>query len=325
MPERVHQAAQAAELPSELRAAALQTLGAVEHPAAYDLALPQLATGAEWDMTAAAIDVMRHLHEKRCIEPLIEFLGRDDIKRLREDAHAALKSLTAEKHGPYQEPWKLWWRDHRDTFQVPPRLPPEALAEGGPELAPGEHVTFYGIQTFSDRVLFILDVSGSMDQIPTAEKGAGPQRPKIDMARQELLGAIDVMNDGDRFNMIFFNHQVLPWQPKMQEVGDSSRRRARKWIEEQVPEGGTNVYDALEAGFALALRATGDPIIDTIFFLTDGRPTSGKIQNPERILAEVEEWNRGARLKIHCVGVGDHDQDFMQRLATLTGGQYVRR
>jgi hypothetical protein len=65
--------------------------------------------------------------------------------------------------------------------------------------------------------------------------------------------------------------------------------------------------------------------VDTILFMTDGRPTAGKIQKPDQILEQVRAWNRTAKLKIHCVGVGEHDEAFLQALAEIGGGEYVKR
>ncbi|MFV1958667.1 MAG: HEAT repeat domain-containing protein [Planctomycetota bacterium] len=323
--ERLRAAAANPELDAKVRAAALRGLADRKDPAAHDLAVRLLEGEAAWDLQAAAIQALKRLHEKRSIAPLIAFLGRKDIKRLREDAHAALKSLTGQKHGPYQDPWQRWWTDHEKTFRMPDK--PVKPDQGG-EVPEG--VTFYGIHTFSDRVLFILDISGSMDQQPTAkdENGrtipTGP--PKIETAKKELVGAINNLGEGARFNVIFFNHEVVPWQSRMVEATESVKRRAIKWVEDQKPIGTTNIHDALEAAFSIALKATGAPLVDTIFFLTDGTPTSGKIQDPERILRAVEEWERAAPIKINTIGVGRCAEDLLRRLAEMTGGEFrIRR
>ena len=46
---------------------------------------------------------------------------------------------------------------------------------------------------------------------------------------------------------------------------------------------------------------------------------------PARILEAVADWNRAARVTIHCIGVGSHDAEFMQRLAKIGGGEYRKR
>ena len=65
--------------------------------------------------------------------------------------------------------------------------------------------------------------------------------------------------------------------------------------------------------------------IDTIFFLTDGFPTAGLVRVPEQILREVAGINRSMRVRIHAVGVGEHDRGFMQALAEQNGGMYVAK
>ncbi len=322
--ERIRREVANLERDVKVRAAALETLGARKDKEALDYATANLVEGVPWDMQAAAISAMALLREKECVEPLMLYLKRDDIKRLREDAHVALKSLTGEEHGPYYDPWQRWWRDAKDGFQIP-KDPPKRGARGAAE----EGSTFYGIHTFSDRILYILDISGSMDQAPKGKDEAGnviaTGPPKMDTAKKELTGSIISLDEGGLFNVIFFNHEVVPWQNKMVQVTESQKRRAVKWVESQTPLGTTNIHDALERGFAIALRATGTPLIDTIFFLTDGRPTSGKIQDSERILREVLDWNKSARLKIHTIGIGDHDAKLLQALATATGGEYIAK
>ncbi len=105
---------------------------------------------------------------REAIDPLIAMLGRDDLGRLREDAHRALRSLTGQPHGPYQQPWKDWWADAKAGFTMPP-TPADAMTLS----APDKGVTFYGITTFSDRIVFVLDVSGSMLDPARAEGTTG--------------------------------------------------------------------------------------------------------------------------------------------------------
>ena len=92
------------------------------------------------------------------------------------------------------------------------------------------------------------------------------------------------------------------------------------------PIGATNIHDALEAGFKLAQSGKGAPILDTIYFLTDGKPTAGKFQDPNRILKRVREWNSTANLKLHVIGIGNTlDEEMCEKLATIGDGQFEWR
>ena len=277
-----------------------------------------------------AVDGLRRIHKTECIEPLIAFLGRADLGRLREDARRSLASLTGEKHGPYQQPWADWWKDAKATFKLPSR--PADVADLS---KPDQGVTFYGITSFSDKVLFILDVSGSMkDKAHEDATGVRGEEAKIDVARREVVSALAMLDEKKTFNAIFFNHRVVRWQGAMTAADRASVDRAKRFAQELEPSGGTNIHDALEAAFQLAgvLSSTGVdgklylPIIDTIYFMTDGTPTAGKLVKPDDILGAVRGWNRLAKIQIHCVGVGDAcDVKFLAQLAKENGGTFVHR
>lgn len=133
------------------------------------------------------------------------------------------------------------------------------------------------------------------------------------------------MDDGHRFNVLLFNHSVTAWQPGMVVASEETRRKAAGWIRDADHIGGTNIHDALEAAFRIALKTTGEPLVDTVFFMTDGTPTAGKLQDPKAILEQVAEWNRTARLTIHCIAVGEADGGFLEELARIGRGTFLRR
>ena len=310
----------------KVRALALEALAGRNDPEVLLFAAKTLAaTDAPWDLMTASIAALARLHVRGAIEPLIAFLGREDIARLRTDARDALVSLTGQTHGPYRDPWARWWEDAKGSFVMPAEPQKDPNAD-----QPKKGVTFFGIHTFSDRILYILDVSGSMDQAPTRKNERGESvptgdPPKIELARKEIAGAINLMNPTDHFNVILFDHQVVVWQTKMVDASDANKRRAIAWAQDQPPVGGTNIYDALEAGFRIALAATNDRTVDTIYFLTDGKPTAGKVEDPDRILSDVADWEKSANVTIHTVGLGDCDEAFLRRLAQMTHGTFVSR
>jgi hypothetical protein len=308
------------ELPVRVRAAAIDYLATVKDGDLPGSVVPFLEGPRErFDLTAAAIRAIQKVHRPQGIEPLIAFLGRPDkeIGRLRGDATDALRSLTGQKHGPYREPWETWWKEAEATFQMPAEPQPRNVV-----VEQGKGVTFYGIRTFSDRILLILDVSLSMEKPDQKDK---PEPRRIDTAKKEAEGAIHNLDDGHTFNVLLFNHSVTPWQATMVSSSAETRRKAADWVKGAEHIGGTNIHDALEQAFRIALRVTGEPVVDTIFFMTDGTPTAGKIQEPKAILDQVREWNRQARLQIHCIAVGEADHEFLKALAEIGNGTFLRR
>ena len=78
--------------------------------------------------------------------------------------------------------------------------------------------------------------------------------------------------------------------------------------------GSTNIFDTLERAFA-------DQDVDTIYLLTDGDPSAGRIKDVEGIAEEVRRWNRTRQIVIHCIGIGT-DSPLLKRLAAENGGSY---
>ena len=122
-----------------------------------------------------------------------------------------------------------------------------------------------------------------------------------------------------------------------------SRAKSKAFVAGVEPEGTTNVMAALDEAFALAgasadgstmstppTLASSSPApstlaIDTIFFLTDGRASVGRTTDPEAILGTVARLRREVPVVVHSIGIGEHDPEFLRRLAESTGGRYVRR
>lgn len=316
--ERIRRIVADATLTPQVRAIALANLAAARDATLPAAVLAYLSLNRDsFALVRATISALARVHKRECIEPLITFLGREDIGVLRGDARSALRSLTGQKHGPFRGPWEDWWSKNQATFVMPPDPTEEDAVD-----EEDKGVTFYGVTTFSDRILFLLDISGSMDKAGSKDK---PQPDRLTVAKQELLGAISRVDDKHRFDVMVFNHQVIPWQPAMVVASEEQRRKVKTWVQELFPMGGTNIHDALETGFALASSTTGAPAADTIFFMTDGTPTAGKLQTPAAILEAVKDWNRGTNLTIHCIAVGEADQDFLKALAKIGHGQFIHR
>ena len=69
----------------------------------------------------------------------------------------------------------------------------------------------------------------------------------------------------------------------------------------------------------------GEQRADAIFLVSDGSPTTpkGEVEDPERTLQAVREWNAAKRVAIHCIGIGArHNSSFLKQLAEENGGQY---
>lgn len=314
-------------------------------------AVPPLAERMEdvrWLVRAAVVAALEKTPAKEGIDAIVKRMVKED-GRLKDDCCRALKALTGADIAANPELWRVWWTENREKWTG---KPPAADSAKGPDpfanvgKAPSENdrkTGFFGIQIESKRVVFVIDISGSMN---SKMGGSGPdaKATRAELAREELKRVVAALEDGTIFNVVFFSSGVRVWKPEMQKADGKSRGEALQFIASVEFAGGTNTYDALEAAFGLGdlgkgkkreSDPTGDARVDTIVFLSDGKPSVGKVTDPDLIRAAVKDWNKSRRIAIHAVafgaasgkkeGMDGADPAFMKGLATDTGGKYVEK
>lgn len=292
-----------------------------------------------WHVRSRAAHALARLRERDAVPVLIDRMAVEQ-GRVRTDLEAALRSLTGRYFHGNLELWRRWWGEHRETFEVPE---PTAFEPQASEAArEGLGTDFFGIRTTSDRVLFVLDLSGSMKwsmiprNNPEDDPGRSPDMPRegelsrLQAAQRELIRALNGIPDGGIFNVVLYASDVWTWQDRPVAMRDDTRAAAVRFVEGLDALGGTNIYGALELALDLAGAKAGDtwdaPTIDTIYFLSDGRPSVGVTTAPDEILAYVRDRNRSAGIVIHSIGLsGAQDPYLMRNLAEQNGGIYVSR
>ena len=189
---------------------------------------------------------------------------------------------------------------------------PEIIAAKTPE-GPGR-TTFYDVPLASTRVCFVIDRSPSMRQ-----------NGRFQTARKEMLELIERMPDGARINMVFFGATASLWTKTTRVLDAQARKDAVRWVEDQNLEGGTDLYRALEKTLGTVgwtdtgrLREDG---VDTLFVLSDGEATVGRLQDDELIARVIARKARYLRPVIHAVALNSAAPS-MRLLAELTGGEY---
>lgn len=278
-----------------LRATAVDALGEFRTPESLPV-LEKALQAKEWQVRAAAIRALSKLQSRESIDLLIERLGKED-GRLAGDIGEALRALTGKAIGYAQKPWKDWWKANRETFEFRDRRS-EGMGGGG--------TTYYGVPILSKRIIFCLDISGSM----SARSGA---ETRLEQAKKELARVLSALGKDVQVNLIFFDNRIEPWEAKLVPLKTNLARALEK-VKSLQPRGGTNIYDTLEKAFE-------DPSVDTIFLLSDGAPGSGKFVATEDILREVKRMNRARQIVIHTVSLGE--SAFLKELAAQNGGQYA--
>jgi hypothetical protein len=173
---------------------------------------------------------------------------------------------------------------------------------------------FAGIAMTGKRVVFVVDMSGSMKLIDERTPAPGKWPAVVDAVGRVMRSIPDL----EQYQVVTFSRKAQylfgdgGWRPyratSVKEVSD-----ALSTIE---PVGDTNLYEAFDLAFRL--KSSG---LDTVYLFSDGLPTSGPGLTPEqdRTLGETQRtellsrhlrktlassWNPpgGRRVKINSVG-----------------------
>jgi HEAT repeat protein/uncharacterized protein YegL len=288
---------------SETRIPAVVLLGVQGERRAVPLLLP-LLDSSRWSERSAAINALGRIRHRDAVAPLIERVGKEE-GRLLDETTRALFRITGLDIGAEVGYWRAWWKKAEATFRLPP------IVKGGMGVRkPMTVATYHDLPIVSKRIVFLLDVSGSMEtQMKTGRGGAGT---RLEFCRWELRKTLERLPEDVRFNIITFASVVRAWEKSVVEAKSGSKRRAGAFVDRQTAEGGTNMAGALKVAFK-------DTRADTYFLLSDGYPDG----DTEKILCWLREKNSSRRVIIHTFGVGKAlTGDFLEKIAEMTGGEY---
>ena len=129
---------------------------------------------------------------------------------------------------------------------------------------------FAGIAMTGRKVMFLIDISGSMDRLNYET----PQPTKWPTVRETVGKVMRSLPDLESFQVIVFSDKMLfllgsenGWIPYDK---NTSIERVQKALSEITPKGDTNLYTPLDTAFKF--REKG---MDTVYLFSDGLPTQG--------------------------------------------------
>lgn len=302
---------------AEIRNAALWQLAKLAQKRFMPLYVRSLEH-AEWSTRLAALRGLEILGGPDAIETIIRRMGKEE-GRLRREFCDALFRLTGQTLPPEPGAWEKWWVDAKSAFKPLGtgelwRLQQE---EETRRLTQATKNTFYGMRIVSHRVIFIIDVSGSMKEETRSPYLGKPGEPRMEVAKRELIKCIDALDKDALFNMIVFSDGVDRWLDEgVAESKDKERADAKTFVSRLGANGGTNLFGAVQSAFA-------DPEVDTIYIMSDGEPSVGDVRDPAEIRRQVARWNEHRKIVIHTIAVGGSFQ-VLEWLAADSGGTHVK-
>ncbi len=326
--------------------------------------LVPLLQDEQWQVQAAAVGAAGRVRPQVAVQPLIDLLQQKG--RLQTECAEALFQITGFEFGLDANRWQEQWTKLMaiEGWRIPTReeLEKKAAARKKYNEIYGQKEaglpSFAGIPTTSTNVLFIIDVSGSMDDLVVErEKFQGyADDKKFTVVRAQLLSALESLNESTNFNMVSFASDLTQWKQKLVPANIVNREAAKSWAQRLKPIGGTedqNLAAAglggladLDGGKTNTIKAVlypfgvdpdnppkgpltgGDKVsiknkLDTVYFLSDGRPSVGKIIDTLEILKEVRRYNEAFRIVFHTIAIGEFQKEFLRDLAVQNGGVFI--
>jgi hypothetical protein len=201
---------------------------------------------------------------------------------------------------------------------------------------------FAGIELTGKRVVFLVDISGSMMLLDESTKAPN----KWLEVRNTVARLMRSLPELEKFQVITFNNKIAypmgndgKW---LAHEGEASVKKVQDQLAKVQVRSGTNMYLALDAAFRF--RKDG---LDTVYLLSDGLPNQGEGVDPSKLksLRELDrgmmlgryirtklkvDWNREQkgkeRVKINTIGFFYESPDlgaFLWALARENEGSFV--
>jgi hypothetical protein len=295
------------------------------------------------EVLLTALRWLRSAGDPRATEALIGLLEvweRRPWGRVYFDIRKTLQALHGQDFDVAAD-WRNYW---------------EARKAGIPQPSAGEGRTkrvdrkFFSISIDSDRLVFIIDVSGSMtkkdpppEEKPKEEGSQGPtvvvkkkekkkpidpedlpiERERMHRVKQELIRSVQELPEHILFTIQSFSNEIhyLDDKPDLIQATRDNKARAVAWVQKLQPTGETWTDTAFET----ACQNTKG--IDTVFLLSDGAPYRGGAALPEaEVLEKIRVANRFLKCRVHTIGfkhAGSNLRSFLSKLAAEHDGTYL--
>lgn len=259
------------------------------------------------EVIRAALAAVRKRKAREAVPGLIDLferLSKTQDAFLENEVNDALFEITGKAFEDAAD-WRKFW----EVAQAEDR-PMTGHESGTGERVKKPRPTFFGSEIASDRVVFVIDVSGSMDGT------------RIKQCKTQLSGCIDALTNKSAFTIVAFSDQIRVWNKRLQQASPANKNKARAFIEGFQASGATYTLSALKSGFEVEGA-------DTLVLLSDGAPTengtNGQPITVPDILDEVRGVNKFKKWRVDTFGfgaAGDFEK-FLKDLAQEHGGKFT--
>jgi HEAT repeat protein len=307
---------------NEAKIGALEALFESDKKEALNAAIT-LLNDKDWRIRASAIKVMGKIRMNECVEPLVARL-KNEAGRLRYDIVNTLTQITGKSLGYASQNWGNWAKANKDNL-----VAKETPSNPKDKIDPTETLSvsrFFTIPVFGEGIVFIIDFSGSMK----AENKKENKR-RIDIAKEQLESALKGFSNQIKFNIILMSTEATrinkrAFSPKVIQATEQNKQKGLDFVNDvwdrldDIKRGRGDMYDAI-------MEAFNDKETDTIFILSDGKPTYGEYIQPANIIEKLIRHNRFRRIAINTIITGEKKSPghLMENIAQETNGICIKK
>ena len=161
-------------------------------------------------------------------------------------------------------------------------------------------------------------MSDPLNPSNTASSDFIPRETRLKKAQSELVSAIKNLPAETSFSILAFDGTVTPWRTTLVPATQDNKLQAFRFVSSIAADGHTAWYDALDTAFQL------DGNLESVYFLSDGVPTVGRIVSAPEIVRAITNKNAFRRITINTIGLGVNKpaDRFLSTLAQQNSGVY---
>ncbi len=295
-----------------------------------------------------ALSWMRTLNNVKLVEAVVKRFKKEQKRpgtRLYNDLNRTLQDLTGEYDIEHPLDWENYW-DARKQGLAKPKKKKGNSAKATRRVSK----KFFTLSLDSDKLVFIIDISGSMEKKDppmekpkegpkkgsTSVKKREPKPKKVDPSKlpitrqrlfrvkKELKSTIQNLPSNVFFTIISYNHNVVfldDRAPALVQASSANKTRATQWVDRLKAEGETWTDTAFERLFKEIDN------FDTVIFLSDGMPYRAKTLDKEVVRKSIRTINRYQKARIHTIGflqAGRNLSNFLQLVAKDNDGTFTQ-
>ncbi len=296
----------------DARVLAIYALQDIHLPETIELLLPLLKE-KDPQIAIRVAETLGKKPHRDAVTGLLEALPRADRVpgELSMTIRRSLYRLTNHNFRSHED-WEKWWRTVKATWKPPTEIEVLGRTAGVKIKPPGEFPTFFGVEIYSLKVVFVIDISGSMLKAAKEE-----DEPPIDLVKTELQKVIRSLRPQARFSIVAFNDRMRSFNDKLLPASPKTKINAVNFVGSLRPDGWTWTQEALDRAFSFKDA-------NTIVLLSDGSPAKKEegLLPTEPIIEWLQKANRFRQVTIHTIGFPGANVPFMQEIADTCKGTY---